>query len=161
MEREDQLSSETLWTVASDVIGFGMTFGLEMARASMVHPELDPLSQNQPPVITHPDWLVHTLEHGGDSLEGYGLSMAAYVVFAKFLGQKVPEKLRLAYSLVASNAVIAVVEVGLQRGHPDFLDLPAGIVGSSFFLGMHLLGRWYGKRADAKDMEIQRDSNPS
>ncbi len=148
-----KISTETFHKVGSDVFGFAVTFGLEMARADLVHPQLDPLKQGQPPLVNYdnsPHLLVEALQHGGDTLEGYGISLATYAILTKLATQKIPEKLRLAFSFLTANAVVVAVESGILRGRPDFLDIPAGVVGSSFFLGMHLLGTYLGRRAQAK-----------
>lgn len=133
---------ETIWT---DLIGFSMALGIEMSRAELVHPDLSPLSKGNPPPVNYenaPDLLVNSLQHGGNILEGFGISYFTYYGLHKISMGKIPEKVKLALSLLASNLTVVGVEAGgLGSGGPDVLDIPAGVVGSSLFLGVHLLSK--------------------
>lgn len=120
---------------------------LETIRARLVNPSSsvllsDPATTQYPaPILTPentPDLLYGVLEHSGNLWEGYFYSYVLYNALT-LLSTKVPEKVRLASSVIATNAIIYLAESGKVFGNtPDLLDVPVGLVGSAAYIASHI-----------------------
>ena len=86
-------------------------------------------------------FLYDVMQHSGDFLDGYFMSFFIYNALT-FVAPRTSEKLRAGIAAGVSSLVVIGVEQGiLVRQQPDTLDIPAGVLGSIFYLGTHYFGR--------------------
>ncbi|MFH1174575.1 MAG: hypothetical protein V1725_05545, partial [archaeon] len=142
------VSVERTFPVVMEGVAGGALFGLETIRAELVHPDVSVIGiMNKAAGLPVHDRistaqntnleLYKTLQHGGNVIEGYGLSFCAYYAM-HWLFPRSSEKLKCWTSFLFSSAFIASYESGLLTGKtPDYWDIPAGVVGSLLYLGVH------------------------
>lgn len=123
-----------------------------------IPPEEVPNQTNkvEPALITAentPDFIYESVNHSGDLIDGFAITGAIYYAETLLLKNKLSEKVRLGTAWIASNLVVAGVEAGVLGNQPtDIWDIPAGVVGSTMFLGAHLFSKlkyrkWLEKKA--------------
>lgn len=142
----------------------GAIYIAEIVRMEHVHPTYhnSDFRRATPRLMRkqHPK-LFSVLEHLGDFYDGYYIPYCIYTGLS-FVFPKISERYRLGISLIIiANEIIAAKEMGLVDGQKhDYLDIPAGIAGTLFYVGMHYLGKAWVKRF-LKDNKGLREENKS
>ena len=145
----------------TEAMGGSMLFGAEIGRWISMRPTENGLPINpkfaedpskvQPPAISPentPDFVYNSLAHSGNIFDGYALTMGFYYFLSLLPTNRLGERIRLGTSWIASNLVVSGVETGLFFGqHRDLLDIPAGVAGSTLFLGARLISKIFAERA--------------
>lgn len=146
---EDHLRASKYIKSALELLSTAGVWIIETVRAELVHPEVGHLGQirrsagyHQPIPLLSPETnpgLYGVLQHSGNFHEGFGYTAFSYIILSH-LFPRMKEKYALITSIAGSNLFIAAYESGLLNSKiPDYPDIPAAIVGSVAFLGLHKL----------------------
>lgn len=146
---EDHLKASKYIKSALELAAIGGVWVLETIRAELVHPEVGYIGllrrsagSPQPDPLLSPEInsaLYGVLQHSGDFHEGFGYTGMSYIALS-YLFPRMKEKYNLMIAITGPNLFIAAYESGLLTSKtPDYADIPAAIVGSVAFLGLHRL----------------------
>ncbi len=149
MSIENKFDEGKLLSTSTETLGAIAIVLLEEARTKHIHPEANfenIISQSYNAQAKVSGLPKEILQHAGDFWEGYIYPFVLYNTI-NFLFPKMSEKVKLGISLGLSNLFIAAVESGLVTGQkPDYADIPAGLLGSLAYLGIHSIGKNIGKK---------------
>lgn len=91
--------------------------------------------------LTNPDTLQYALfNNTGDFADSYMISFFTHAILCSVAG-RVPEKLRVGISMaIACGATVATEVFIPQSLGGDLRDIPMGITGAFFYLGLNVIG---------------------
>lgn len=101
------------------------------------------------------------LQNLGDYPDGFTVALITYSLLALTAKEKVTESAKLAAAFVVGSAVVAAHETGLMGnivpGTPDIADIPAGIIGSAIYVGVHQLVKGFVNKADQEIDALEKE----
>lgn len=129
---------------AGDFLPVWTIQGLEYGRSAMVNPSSHPLAYlyNPEPAMHRANnpMLFDILQHGGDMFEGAFYPFAIYNFLTLIAARTLPEKVRIGAAFAITNGIIAATELGfINDQKPDYADIPAGVIASLIYIGIHRL----------------------
>ncbi len=141
---------------ASEAFTFAATFAPEMAKATdrMLKTNILPSSG----LLDNP--VLNTLYYNsGDAMNGFEIAFFTHCLLDGFV-PKMSEKLRAGISFAVGIGAVVFAETVQTPynilGTPDIADIPAGILGALFYLGVHSIARRHF--IDRKIKELQTGS---